>query len=234
MHYKLAPGIIVKSENAAKPDTQASAFVKTLLADLSPVSSTFDYGCGKLRYKSAILKSTETLTLVDSKIQLSRKQKLLGKDNTIFDLAQRSNHLSAQTIEQFESSPTVYDRGFCINVLSVVPFKSVRRSILQNIRDKLRPGASCLFAVQYRNSDFTRMRRMENARQWRDGFLIDSLRGFSFYGLIPPDGLKKMAIRARFNVLSQRLNEGSVYLWAERPREAITVHAVGDRKEVYR
>jgi hypothetical protein len=95
----------------------------------------------------------------------------------------------------------------------VVPIIARRRQILDVIRSRIVPGGTCLFVVQYRNSDFSRMRAMPNAQAWRDGFLIDSLRGFSFYALIPPDRLESMIKSAGFSIQDVSLNEGSVYIW---------------------
>ena len=46
---------------------------------------------------------------------------------------------------------------------------------------------------------------------------MDSLRGYSFYGLIPPKELSALVVRAGFAVQSVTLDEGSVYLWARSP-----------------
>jgi hypothetical protein len=56
---------------------------------------------------------------------------------------------------------------------------------------------------------------MPNAKPWLDGFLIDSLRGYSFYGLISPDRLESFLKRAGFRIRETDLNEGSAYCWAE-------------------
>jgi SAM-dependent methyltransferase len=218
MHYKIGSDITIKTENAAKPESQRSAYLDALISGLNTVSCSFDYGCGKLRYKDIILRKTETLTLIDSEVQISREQMICGQFTTIRKIAQRSNHLSAYSIEEFACLSETFDRGFCINVLSVIPYYFVRRQVLSLIRSKLRPGGTCLFVVQYRNSDFTRMRGMANARPWRDGFLIDSLRGFSFYGLILPERLVEMVAGAGFEIAERRLNEGSVYLLARAPK----------------
>jgi len=66
MHYKLGGGIIIKTENAAKSEKQPSTYLRKLMRQLPSVSSSLDYGCGKLRYTKAILENTETLTIVDS------------------------------------------------------------------------------------------------------------------------------------------------------------------------
>jgi hypothetical protein len=62
------------------------------------------------------------------------------------------------------------------------------------------------------------MRSMPNARPWRDGFLVDSLRGYSFYGLISPERLGAMILKAGFKIEKRMLNEGSVYLLARSPQ----------------
>jgi hypothetical protein len=217
MRYRLSSEILTKTENAAKPEIQSSSYLRSVISNLHPVSCTFDYGCGKLRYKDVILRTTDTLALVDSEVQLTRKQMVCGKSTTIRDIIRASNRVSAYSTPEFARLPMKFDRAFCINVLSVIPFFAVRWRILHLIKQGLRPGGTCLFVLQYRNSDFTRMRNMRNARPWRDGFLIDSLRGFSFYGLISPDRLASFVSRAGFEVVERTLNEGSVYLLARSP-----------------
>lgn len=217
MHYKIGAHILIKTENAAKPEKQGSTFLRSVISNLEPVTSSFDYGCGKLRYRDAILATTETLALVDSEIQLSRQQMIRGKLTTIREATQRSNRVSVYNTNEFGTLSATFDRGFCINVLSVIPLLSARRRVLDLIQWRLRPAGTCLFAVQYRNSDFTRMKGMPNARPWLDGFLIDSLRGYSFYGLISPGQLTKMVERAGFEIVNKTLNEGTVYLMARSP-----------------
>ena len=216
MRYKLGRGIIIRTENAAKPASQASSHLKEILAELPPVESSFDYGCGKLRYYGAILQKTDTLTLVDSEIQLSRWQLLGGENTSIRQKISGSNQTIACNESEFRTLGRKFDRGFCINVLSVIPYYSARREVLNAIRSKLKTGGSCLFVTQYRNSDFDRMSQLPNARPWRDGFLIDSLRGFSFYVLIPPRRFNAMIEREGFEIEHSHLNEGSVYTCAVR------------------
>jgi hypothetical protein len=86
MHYEIEPGIVVKTENAAKPESQSSTFLKLLLADLPHVFSSVDFGCGKLRYCDTPLERTDSLAVVDSETQLSRKQILNGIKSNIRDM----------------------------------------------------------------------------------------------------------------------------------------------------
>jgi hypothetical protein len=217
MRYKIKSGIEIRSENAAKPETQQSTLLLKLLHKLPHVNSSFDYGCGKLRYQRAIEERTNTLALIDSEIQISRMQTIRGRNTSIREITKMSNQVEVLNDNQFEKSGTRYDRGFCINVLSVIPSYSRRNQALETIWRKLKSGGECLFVVQYRNSDFTRMREMRNAKPFLDGFLIDSLRGHSFYGIIQPTNLQTKLRKIGFEIRNTDLNEGSVYCWAVRP-----------------
>jgi len=217
MHYNLPGGRLIKSENAAKPATQPSRFLVELLADLPQVSSTLDYGCGKLRYCDQLLRTTGHLAVVDSEIQISRDQILLGQRTSIRKLFRDSNSVSVFNTSEIAVSLDLYERAFCINVLSAIPFMEERRKLICQILKKLKLGAHCLFVVQYRNSDFTRMSKLKTAEDWEDGFILKSLRGYSFYALITPSALVAIVEWAGFKVVTQRLHEGSVYMWAQRP-----------------
>jgi hypothetical protein len=214
MRYKLPSGIEIKTENAAKPESQPARFLLDLFTDLSHAVSSFDYGCGKLRYQRAIAETTDVLAIIDSEVQLSRLQLLRRKETSIRDLFKQSNRIQVYNDVQFQELNTRFERGFCINVLSVIPSYRRRRQVLDAIHKKLTPRGECLFVVQYRNSDFTRMKRMPNAKPWLDGFLIDSLRGYSFYGMISPQRLERALKRAGFRIRETKLNEGSAYTWA--------------------
>lgn len=217
MHYNLPGGIVIKTENAAKPDVQASKALSEYISRLEVVGSSFDYGCGKLRYADPILRTTGTLAVVDSEVQVARAQVIRGRTTSIRDLARRSNRMSVLNVMEFSHVRDEFDRGFCINVLPVIPFFAARRRVLNLMRQRIRPGGTCLFVVQYRNSDFNRMSSLPNARRWRDGFLIDSLRGFSFYGLISPRELSALVIGGGFEIVDQFLSDGSVFLMARSP-----------------
>jgi hypothetical protein len=213
MRYKLASGIVIKTENAAKSETQQSKFLLCLIHQLPRVASTFDYGCGKLRYQNKIGETTDMLALVDSEIQLSRLQVLRGQKGSIRHNFTHSNQISVYNDVEFAIDRRKYERGFCINVLSVIPSYKIRHDVIRTIRDKLTNRGECLFTVQYRNSDFSRMSTMDNAKPWLDGFLIDSLRGYSFYGLISPERLERSLKHVGFRIRETTLHDGSVYTW---------------------
>lgn len=216
MHYNLPGNRLVKSENAAKPASQTSKYLTALIAELPPVIRTLDYGCGKLRYFEQLSQTTEFISIVDSEVQLSRKQILHGDRSSIRDKFTGSNRTSVFNPSEFSESFDTYDRAFCINVLSAIPIFDERLRILFGIKNKLKVGARCLFVVQYRNSDFTRMAKLPTAEPWLDGFILNSLRGYSFYALISPAALAQLLENAGFRIVSEKLNAGSVYIWAER------------------
>ena len=60
------------------------------------------------------------------------------------------------------------------------------------------------------------MRAMPNAYDWNDGYIVDSLRGHSFYALIRPEILGSMAVDAGLQIEEKTLHDGSVYLWAKK------------------
>lgn len=214
MRYKIAGFGEIRTENAAKPPSQPSNFLLNLIHDLERVEASFDYGCGKLRYEKAILGTTNTLAVIDSEIQISRNQTLYGKLDSIRNVYARSNRVHAYNDIEFKKATGKFQRGFCINVLSVIPSYRQRLRVLVTTRKKLHHSGECLFVVQYRNSDFNRMRNLPNARPWLDGFIVDSLRGHSFYGLITPQRLERSLKRAGFLIRETKLNEGSAYCWA--------------------
>src|ERR1700694_1118977 len=138
MRYKISKEVIVRTENAAKPEKQGSSYLNALISKLIPVKSSFDFGCGKLRYQKAISKTTQTLALVDSEIQLSRTQMIRGRKGSIREALQKSNHTSTFTVGEFAKLPATFDRGFCVNVLSVIPSTTIRLRVVQLMRSKLR------------------------------------------------------------------------------------------------
>lgn len=214
MRYSLPGDIVLRTENAAKPASQASRYLSSMIRALPRVETSVDYGCGKLRNLEPMLDTSERLTLVDSEVQLSRRQMVHGSMIDVRSWVAASNRVTALNTEEFAEQVGGYDRGYCINVLSAIPYAFARKNALQLLRRSLRQNAECLFVIQYRNSDFTRMASLPYAKRWQDGILLDSLRGYSFYALISPEKLTLLVKGAGFDVEEIFLNEGSVYLRA--------------------
>lgn len=100
-------------------------------------------------------------------------------------------------------------------MLSVIPLPSLRRKIVHRICARLKRGGHCLFVVQYRNSDFNSIAAGANSTSSADGFVVDGLRGHSFYGVIPPRELAQLIEDGGMKVVSLHTNEGSASLWGE-------------------
>jgi len=216
VRYCIRDNIVIKTENAAKPVSQASQYLKELISGLGHVGRSFDYGCGKLRYLNGIAKTSDRVVLVDSEVQITRRQKLYGRMQSAAAAVRKSNRISLINTKQFLADVEPFDRGYCINVLSVVPILSLRKVIVDRIYAKLRHGGEAIFVVQYRNSDFKRMLRLPNSKRWRRGILMNSLRGYSYYGFISPKELTTMVAEAGFSDLQLSLNEGSAYVVAKK------------------
>lgn len=217
MRYRVRDAAIIRSENAAKPPSQTSKFVSNLLKELHHVDTSLDYGSGKLRYLAEMEQTTNRLLLVDSETQNGRVQTIFGNKCSIYDLARVRNSINVLTAKDVVKMHEEIDRAFLFNVLQIIPIHSIRREILRRIFKALRPNGQLITCVQYRNSDFTRMSKMSNARPFRDGMIIDHFRGTSFYGFIKPTALERLVGNAGFDISCTKLHDGSCYIWATKP-----------------
>jgi 2-polyprenyl-3-methyl-5-hydroxy-6-metoxy-1,4-benzoquinol methylase len=208
-------GLEIRSENAAKPVGQASAYLVKWLNERRPVSATADVGCGKLRYAGPLLHFSRAVTFVDSDVQLSRVQVLHDERTTIRDyVPRRWSGSRALSVAEFESDPLEYDFILCANVLSAIPDVEARVLLLRTIKAKLRADAECLLVSQFRNSYFTSKRLDSGTFKYLDGWVTVCSRGASFYGLIDPAGLSKTASAAGLKVRSCWRQGQSGYLVA--------------------
>lgn len=214
MRYKIRGFGIIRSENAAKPSFQKSKFLVRFIAGLQHVESSVDYGAGKLRFLDDILARTDTLTIVDSTLQLERIQTIFSQKISIREFCAAYNSLSAVDTKTFSKYACRFDRAYLFNVLQIVPIPSIRRQILLRLNRSLNLGGELICCVQYRNSDFTRMSCMQNSHPYRDGFIIEHSRGTSFYGMIKPDALISLIENAGFKIQSKVLHDGSCYVIA--------------------
>lgn len=211
MRYRIADRV-VRSENAAKPQAQKSEFVRELLSALPEVGKTLDYGCGKLRYLNEIAERSAEVFLLDSQPQLYRIQKIAGVRTSVAEIASRSNSIHLFDLKLAARSAAIFDRVLCVNVLSAIPIPAIRAEILRRTSRLLVDGGEFVITHQYRNSDFTRMRKLGHASEFRDGFIVDSLRGPSFYSTMSVADVKALAANANLKITDSILNDGTVAL----------------------
>jgi 2-polyprenyl-3-methyl-5-hydroxy-6-metoxy-1,4-benzoquinol methylase len=214
VHYHVN-GVIIKSENAAKPVCQSNKFLIKVIRSVSPRSNVLDYGCGKFRYTIPLSQTVEFVDAIDSSEQILRTQIINGmKTNLVNYAATFLPNVKVHDIYSDEWRAIKFDFVLCSNVLSTVPYKKLRLEILRNIKKVLKDSGVALICVQYRNSYFSGYAEQPNTEQLYDGWLIKGKRGNYFYGLIQPARLKKLCIEAGLEVIDIELNEGTVYITA--------------------
>ena len=185
MRYRIA-GFEVRSENTAKPAAQASSVLTEWLQQNPPNGQVLDFGCGKLRYAPLLARTADRLTLVDSEEQLTREQTIRGSACSISSFAQKEwHHVRVLTTQEFQRDRTRYDFVLCSNVLSAIPCRATRGSILESIADRLKSKGRCLSTTQYRNSDFRKMAKLPNSRPHLDGWILVKGDAAFYYGIIP-------------------------------------------------
>lgn len=181
----------IRTENTAKPVDQASRFLTSWLErNVGSVDTAVDYGCGKLRYSWLLHEKSKRLILVDSEIQLSRRQKLGNEHDSIRDLVVRQLP-RAEPVAASDFDPQTVSAGFvlCANVLSAIPEQEARTAVVQRIRESLAPTGTCLFVTQFRDTYFREVAASGQARKYLDGWILRSNRGTYFYGLITEHSL---------------------------------------------
>ena len=90
-------------------------------------------GAESFGIKKPLLTPPMVLALVDSEVQVSRTQVLRGKQTSIRNMFKQSNRLRVYNDREFRDLNTRFERGFCVNVLSVIPSYARRREILDVI-----------------------------------------------------------------------------------------------------
>jgi 2-polyprenyl-3-methyl-5-hydroxy-6-metoxy-1,4-benzoquinol methylase len=214
MRYRVK-GHLIRSENTAKPPAQAAREVLLFLERLPRVNRACDFGCGKLRYAKSLARRSGRLTLVDSEIQLARRQVLFGNRTTVAEYAQK--HMataSTLTVHEFLRLGQNYDFILCANVLSAIPSTKERSIVLRGILHALGEAGRCLFVTQYRNSYFASAARLHGATAHMDGWILQTGRGSFYYGLLPLQKLKRLVSRHGYAVVDAWIAGQSAFVLA--------------------
>lgn len=182
MHYSV-DNKIIKTDITAKSIKQQSQYLVDYIKNMEPVEYCLDYGCGKLRYSLELLKKSAHLTLVDSEIQLKKRQRINGELTTVYDYAQhRLMNTEALNIVEFSNSDTSYDFILCANVLSAIPCKNTHNRILENIKCKLKKNGKCLIVNQYTNSFYSKIAKDKNSTKHLYGFIRSKNNTHTYFG----------------------------------------------------
>lgn len=202
MRY-LVKGVEIRSENAAKPASDASRSVIDWLDGRDRTESALDYGCGKLRYTFELHRCSDHIGIVDSKIQLSRIQRIFKEDISVKDFARKTwPSCSIQDLESFWKRPIrKYDFVLCSNVLSAIPNRKIRARSMRAIHFALKKKGTVLFVNQHTNSYFKKMREDKSSRLHLDGWILQKKTKSSYYGILDKDAVIKLTTRYGFSVL---------------------------------
>jgi 2-polyprenyl-3-methyl-5-hydroxy-6-metoxy-1,4-benzoquinol methylase len=107
-----------------------------------------------------------------------------------------------------------YDFVLCANVLSAIPNKRIRINILRLVYPLIKRKGKLFVCTQYRNSYFNAYADNPNARKYLDGWLISNSHGESFYGIIPPEELKSICVKAGYDIVECYSKGESAYILA--------------------
>lgn len=212
MHY-IINNRLIKSENAATCTSQTNAFVLSYISSLPSGITALDYGCGKCRYSKQLSERTARLTIVDSEIQITRKQKIHGETTTVKEYAETNlQNTTAYSLEDNEWKKEHYDFILCTNVLSAIPNVLERYTVLRNIAELLSKDGCSLITVQYKNSYFSTYSNNPTAIKHEDGWIIKRGSSYSFYGIIQPNILVEMCTQSGLSIIKNINKDGSIYL----------------------
>jgi hypothetical protein len=218
VHYKAA-GFEIRTENAAKPLSQPSTYLRNWLLSQRAISAALDYGCGKLRYTSCLTKIAGSVTVVDSEIQLSRVQTIAGRQISIREfVSRRWRNVRAYNVSEFSGAAFRFELALCANVLSAIPQKGPRIDAIKIVASHLKKAGVALFSVQSRNSYFKAWASDLKARRYRDGWLVPSHGRASFYGIITRSKLEKLVSEAGMHVTESWVHGESSYVLAGKGR----------------
>jgi 2-polyprenyl-3-methyl-5-hydroxy-6-metoxy-1,4-benzoquinol methylase len=208
----------VRSENAAKPPSQASTYLMTWLRTNAAGCRCLDFGCGRLRYTHFLAECSRTLGVVDSVQQLDRTTTIDDFPTTIRrHVRKKWPKCRIYTIERFACGIRErYDFVLCANVLSAIPNRAARSCALKAIFNCMSVSGHALFAHQHTNSYFKLVAESPNAVAHLDGWLLCS-RGRTFYfGVMNARRIIRIVRSHGFQVLDAWVSGQSNYVLAGR------------------
>jgi 2-polyprenyl-3-methyl-5-hydroxy-6-metoxy-1,4-benzoquinol methylase len=215
MHYRVN-GMLIASELAAKPPSQASSYLLEFLKGYGQVARALDYGCGKLRYAASLAAMTEVLTLVDSPHQLDRRQIIDGEETTVRQLAERRwPGVQIEAVSDFHAKRRPkFDFALCANVLSAVPTRDARSSALAAIRRRLKVNGSLLVVSQHTNSYYSEVSGRKDVVKHLDGWLVPKGDRAYYYGILDKNRTSEILQRAGFEIMEHWIEGQSNYALA--------------------
>jgi hypothetical protein len=217
MHYRVR-GVLIKSENAAKPMHRAAGPLVEWLKQRSHTVSALDYGCGKLRYTRYLAAKSKDLGVVDSAVQLDRIQRIGRRMTSVRGYAREHwpNCHICDLVEFWKGIPHSYGFILCANVLSAIACPRARARSLRALRNALAQNGTLLVANQHANSYFGEARQKPGAFAHLDGWVLQSRSGAAYYGIWNQESTIRLLTRFGFVVIDTWINGQSNYVLAKR------------------
>jgi 2-polyprenyl-3-methyl-5-hydroxy-6-metoxy-1,4-benzoquinol methylase len=212
MHYQIND-VIIRSENAAKSPKQQSKEILEWLKSQDKIKRAIDYGCGKLRYSKELGEKCEELFVLDSKIQLERTQVIFDEKTNIIDYVKSNmSNTKVMPVENLGGLKVKFDIVLCANVLSAIPKTKDRDNVAKNIHSLMKEDGKALFVTQYYDTYFTKALSDPNNIKYNDGWINKDYN--SFYGIINPEQLEALIIKANFKIKKKWKASKSIFIEA--------------------
>ena len=217
MRYRVK-GMLVRSENAAKPMTDVAGPLVEWLKRRPYTHSALDYGCGKLRYTLYLVTRSEHLGITDSAVQLNRTQCIGGRMTNVRQYA--GEHWPACQIYELDEFWHGIRRRYafilCANVLSAIPCPRIRAKSLRALHTALTSNGTLLVVNQHANSYFTKASQKAGAFPHLDGWVLQSRKSAAYYGILNQKSTIKILTRFGFAVVDAWNNGQSNYVLVRR------------------
>lgn len=216
MRYKIKD-FEIRSENAAKSSNATASHLVEWLRNRKYTPSALDFGCGKLRYTHHLAKKSKHIGILDSEIQLTRNQKIAGRQMSVKNYAkERWSSCRIHTLEEFWKKVTAkYHFVLCSNVLSAIPCPKARAKSLNSIHKTLTHNGYALFVNQHTNSYFKEMQKKSDSCPHLDGWITKARNGIAaYYGILCKKTVIDLISKHQFIIKDAWVNGQSNYILA--------------------
>ena len=214
MHYKIKE-YVIESELAAKSVLQPNQNVLKYISNIPSFYTVLDYGCGKLRYTLPLSKRVKKVVAIDSAEQIKKLQIINGQRTSLSEV--KIDNVTVCALEDSKWRAEAYDLVLCTNVLSAIPFESIREEVIRNACSVLKETGQLYITVQYRNSYFSQYNQRQDVEIFEDGWLIlkNKQRGM-FYAPLTSDYIVKLCQKSGFTNFHICNKGGSCYITAKK------------------
>ena len=214
MHYKIKE-YVIESELAAKSVLQPNQNVLKYISNIPSFYTVLDYGCGKLRYTLPLSKRVKKVVAIDSAEQIKKLQIINGQRTSLSEV--KIDNVTVCALEDSKWRAEAYDLVLCTNVLSAIPFESIREEVIRNACSVLKETGQLYITVQYRNSYFSQYNQRQDVEIFEDGWLIlkNKQRGM-FYAPLTSDYIVKLCQKSGFTNFHICNKDGSCYITAKK------------------